>query len=150
MKPVLRFLRRYAVPNLPQYALGLVMLFITNYAIVRIPTLIGNALTLLEGGGAAAVEGGRAIALELMLWAVAVVVARTLSRVLFFNPGRTVEFRVGVDLFRKLLSLQSPFFLRRKVGELVSIATNDTSSVRLLIGFAGLQVCNVAVAIPLH
>lgn len=150
VKPILRFFRRYAVPNLPQYALGVVMLFVTNYAIVRIPTLIGNALTLLEGGGIAAVEAGRAIALELMLWAVTVVVARTLSRVLFFNPGRTVEFRVGVDLFRKLLSLQSPFYLRRKVGELVSIATNDTSSVRLLIGFAGLQVCNVAVAIPLH
>lgn len=150
MQPILRFLRRYAVPNLPQYALGLVMLFVTNYAIVRIPTLVGNALTLLEGGGAQAAQAGRDIAFELMLWAVTVVVARTLSRVLFFNPGRTVEFRLGVDLFRKLLSLQSPFYLRRKVGELVSIATNDTSSVRLLIGFAGLQVCNVAVAIPLH
>ncbi len=150
MQPILRFLRRYAVPNLPQYVLGLVMLFVTNYAIVRIPTLVGNALTLLEGGRPQAAEIGRSIALELMAWAVTVVVARTLSRVLFFNPGRTVEFRLGVDLFRKLLSLQSPFYLRRKVGELVSIATNDTSSVRLLIGFAGLQVCNVAVAIPLH
>src|SRR5690606_39113428 len=28
--------------------------------------------------------------------------------------------------------------------------TNDTMSIRLLIGFAGLQVCNVAVAVPLH
>ena len=69
---------------------------------------------------------------------------------LFFNPGREVEYLVGVDLFSHLLALQRPFFLKRKVGELVSMATNDTMSIRLLIGFAGLQVCNVAVAVPLH
>ncbi len=73
---------------------------------------------------------------------------RTLSRVLFFNPGREVEYRVSVDLFSHLLALQRPFFLKRKVGELVSMATNDTMSIRLLIGFAGLQVCNVVVRGP--
>ena len=40
--------------------------------------------------------------------------------------------------------------MKQKVGELVSIASNDTMAVRLLVGFAGLQVCNVAVAIPMH
>ncbi|MBA3546065.1 MAG: ABC transporter ATP-binding protein [Nannocystis sp.] len=149
MNLVLRFFRRYVRRNLPQYALGVVMLFATNYAVVRIPTLIGAALNAMSptGEGLAA---GRSIALELMLWAFAVVVVRTLSRVLFFNPGRDVEFRLGVDLFSHLLAMQRPFYLRRKVGELVSMATNDTMSVRLLVGFAGLQVVNVAVAIPMH
>ncbi|MCA9690399.1 MAG: ABC transporter ATP-binding protein, partial [Myxococcales bacterium] len=150
MKIVFRFLLRYARQNVPSYALGLVMLFITNYAVVRIPTLIGDALTALQTTGPAAVAAGQDLALELAIWAVIVVFARTLSRVLFFNPGRLVEFRVGVDLFRHLLSLQRPFYMRRKVGELVSVATNDTSAARLLVGFAGLQVCNVAVALPLH
>nr|WP_276604086.1 ABC transporter ATP-binding protein [Nannocystis pusilla] len=126
------------------------MLVATNYAVVRIPTLIGNALDAFGGGKADALAVGQGIALELMIWAVAVVVVRTLSRVLFFNPGREVEYRVSVDLFSHLLALQRPFFLKRKVGELVSMATNDTMSIRLLIGFAGLQVCNVAVAVPLH
>nr|WP_276600032.1 MULTISPECIES: ABC transporter ATP-binding protein [unclassified Nannocystis] len=126
------------------------MLVATNYAVVRIPTLIGNALDAFGGGKADALAVGQGIALELMIWAVAVVVVRTLSRVLFFNPGREVEYRVSVDLFTHLLALQRPFFLKRKVGELVSMATNDTMSIRLLIGFAGLQVCNVAVAVPLH
>lgn len=150
MSLAVRFFRRYVQRNLPQYALGFAMLVATNYAVVRIPTLIGAALDALGGTEAAALATGQAIALELMAWAVAVVFVRTLSRVLFFNPGREVEYRLGVDLFSHLLALQRPFFLRRKVGELVSMATNDTMSVRLLIGFAGLQVCNVAVAIPLH
>lgn len=145
-----RFFHRYVRRNLPQYALGFAMLVATNYAVVRIPTLIGNALDAFGGGKADALAVGQGIALELMIWAVAVVVVRTLSRVLFFNPGREVEYRVSVDLFSHLLALQRPFFLRRKVGELVSMATNDTMSIRLLIGFAGLQVCNVAVAVPLH
>lgn len=149
MNLVLRFFRRYVRRNLPQYALGVVMLFATNYAVVRIPTLIGAALDALGPTGAG-LAVGRSIALELMLWALAVVVVRTLSRVLFFNPGRDVEFRLGVDLFGHLLAMQRPFYLRRKVGELVSMATNDTMSVRLLVGFAGLQVFNVAVAIPMH
>lgn len=145
-----RFFRRYVRRNLPQYALGFAMLVATNYAVVRIPTLLGRALDALGSGGPGALAVGQNIALELMGWAVAVVFVRTLSRVLFFNPGREVEYRVSVDLFSHLLALQRPFFLRRKVGELVSLATNDTMSIRLLIGFAGLQVCNVAVAVPLH
>ncbi len=146
---VLRFFRRYVRRNLPQYALGLVMLVATNYAVVRVPTLIGNALDALGPAGAG-LAAGQSIALELMFWALAVVIVRTLSRVLFFNPGRDVEFRLGVDFFSHLLAMQRPFYLKRRVGELVSMATNDTMSVRLLVGFAGLQVFNVAVAIPMH
>lgn len=150
MSLAVRFFRRYVRHNLPQYALGFAMLVATNYAVVRIPTLIGAALDALGSAQADALAVGQGIALELMVWAAAVVVVRTLSRVLFFNPGREVEYRVSVDLFSHLLALQRPFFMRRKVGELVSMATNDTMSIRLLIGFAGLQVCNVAVAVPLH
>ncbi|MCA9713638.1 MAG: ABC transporter ATP-binding protein [Myxococcales bacterium] len=150
MQIIVQFLVRYARQNIPYYALGLVMLFITNYAVVRIPTLIGDALTILGEPGPSVVAQGQGLARELMLWAVIVVVARTLSRVLFFNPGREVEFRIGLDLFRHLLRQQRPFYMRRKIGEIVSIATNDTSAARLLVGFAGLQVANVAFALPLH
>jgi ABC-type multidrug transport system fused ATPase/permease subunit len=108
---VLRFFKRYVRRNIPQYALGLVMLVATNYAVVRVPTLIGNALDALGPtgpGGVAGLAAGQSIALELMFWALAVVIVRTLSRVLFFNPGRDVEFRLGVDLFSHLLAMQRP------------------------------------------
>jgi ATP-binding cassette subfamily B multidrug efflux pump len=147
---VLGFLYRYARSNIPQYLVGGLMLFATNYVVVRIPAIIGEALNVLEAGGAQALGSSRGLAIELVVLGLVVIVARTLSRVLFFNPGRDIEYRLGVDIFGHLLSLQRPFYMRHKVGELASIATNDTTAVRLLVGFAGLQVCNVAVAIPLH
>jgi ATP-binding cassette subfamily B multidrug efflux pump len=156
-RSVLRFLFRYALRYWPSYLLGFAALFATNFAVVRIPTLVGDIMNVLERSGSgtgpagvAAIGPVGALALELMLWASALVVVRTLSRVLFFNPGRDIQYRLGVDLFAHLLTLQRPFYARRKVGELVSIAANDTQSIRLLVGFAGLQVCNVAVAIPMH
>ena len=148
---ILKFLLRYARPFVPYYVVGAVMLVATNYAVVRIPALIGSALDVIgQGGGTVALSTSRSLAVELMAWALLLIVVRTLSRTLFFNPGRDIQFRLAVDLFGHLLTLPRPFYVRRKVGELVSIATNDTQSVRLLVGFAGLQVCNVAVAIPMH
>lgn len=161
-RTILRFMWRYGRRYWVSYTIGLAALFATNWAVVRIPTLIGDILNVLEATGVgestagpteamrAAVEPVSNLALELMLWATALVIVRTVSRVLFFNPGREIQYRVGVDLFAHLLTLQRPFYARRKIGELVSVAANDTQSVRLLVGFAGLQVCNVAVAIPMH
>lgn len=126
------------------------MLFATNYVVVRIPAIIGNALNVLEVGGVQALRDSRSLAVELVVLGLVVIVVRTLSRVLFFNPGRDIEYRLGVDIFGHLMNMQRPFYMRHKVGELASIATNDATAVRLLAGFAGLQVCNVAVAIPLH
>lgn len=150
MNSVFRFLYRYARQNIPQYALGGVMLFATNYVLVRIPAIIGEALNVLEIGGSQALHDSQNLAIELVVLGLTVMVVRTLSRVLFFNPGRDIEYRLGVDIFGHLLSLQRPFYMRHKVGELTSIASNDTQAIRLLVGFAGLQVCNVLVAIPLH
>lgn len=150
MTGVLRFLFRYMRPNVPQYALGGVMLFATNWVVVRMPVIIGDSLDVLASGGAEALAKSRSLAVELVVLGLVVVVVRTLSRVLFFNPGRDIEYRLGVDVFGHLMQLQRPFYMRHKVGELASLATNDTTAVRLLVGFAGLQVCNVAVAIPLH
>lgn len=147
---VLRFLYRYARRNIPQYVVGGLMLLATNWVVVRIPAIIGESLNVLGSGGAAALQQSRGLAVELIVLGVVVMVVRTLSRVLFFNPGRDIEYRLGVDIFGHLLHLQRPFYMRHKVGELASLATNDTTAVRLLVGFAGLQVCNVAVAIPLH
>lgn len=152
MRALFQLLSTYAVRFLPLYALGFVALAITNWATVHIPTLIGEVVNTLDGdlGLVDRGEQARALTIQVAVWSVLLVVVRTLSRTLFFNPGRDIEYRLGNDLFRVMLGLQRSFFANRKVGELVSIATNDMQSVRLLVGFAGLQVFNVAVAVPLH
>ena len=150
LRTIAGFLGHYAKPWWFAYLVGFAMLFATNWAVVRIPTLLGEVLDTLARGETGAKAQVLALSLAMIAWACALVLVRTLSRVLFFNPGREVEYRIGLDLFRHLLTLQRPFYARRKIGELASIAANDTQSLRLLVGFAGLQVCNVAVAIPMH
>jgi ATP-binding cassette subfamily B protein len=147
---VFAFLARYARPYLRFYLLGGAMLVATAYATVRIPTLIGEALNAIAEAGPASLLDAENLALELMFWGLALVGVRTLSRILFFNPGRDAQFHLMVDLFGHLMTLPRPFYVRHKVGELVSVASNDMQSVRLLVGFAALQVCNVAVQIPMH
>lgn len=145
-----RFLARYARPNLPQYVLGAIMLVATNWVVVRIPAVVGQTLNVLEAGGPQALVQARGLGLELVVLGLIVIVVRTLSRILFFNPGRDIEHKLCLDLFDHLLSLQRNFYLNTKIGELASVASNDATSVRLLIGFSALQLCNVIVAVPMH
>lgn len=162
---VVRFLFRYAKKYWVSYLFGVLALIATNLATVRIAALMGEIINEVErvteasGSAAAARELSLTqaiadpvleLAIQLMILAGALVVVRTLSRVLFFNPGRDIQYLIGVDLFAHLLTLQRPFYSQRKVGELVSVAANDLQSIRLLVGFAGLQVLNVAVALPIH
>lgn len=141
------FLRRYAVRYLPQYALGLVALVATNWVSVLIPSYIKLTIDAISAEAPSGSWTGY-VALLLGL-ALAVIVVRTLSRVLFFNPGRTVEYRLKNDYFAHILDMGPAFFQRWRTGELVSRGTNDMQSVRAVIGFATLQIFNVALSLTL-
>ena len=94
-------------------------------------------------------DSARGWAIAVVAAGVGIIVVRTLSRTLFFNPGRAVEFRVKNALFRHLLNLPRTFFDRLSAGEIISRGTNDTNSVRSLAGFATLQLFNVILMLTL-
>ena len=106
--------KRYLRKNLPSYLAGTVCLLATNYLSVTIPEQIGAAVDVLT-----TTEGLDAInpyVLNIAWMGLTVVVVRTLSRVLFFNPGRDVEYRINE------ISLQTFFichqhFIRRRIVE---------------------------------
>lgn len=144
---VVAFLRRYALRYVPLYALGIAALIATNFITVLIPEYIKHTIDAISADEPSETWGGY-VGLLLGL-AVAVIAVRTLSRVLFFNPGRTVEYRLKNDYFAHLLDMAPAFFQRWRTGELISRATNDMQSVRAVIGFATLQVFNVALSLSL-
>lgn len=127
--------------------LGFLALFATNWLTVLVPQLIGQAVDALE---VAHLPG---VAIERARWifpiAIGIVVARTLSRVCFFNPGRAIEFSLKNHTFRHLLTLPPSWYATQSVGDLISRSTNDLSYVRAFVGFAGLQICNVLLSVPL-
>ncbi|GMV43730.1 MAG: ABC transporter ATP-binding protein [Myxococcales bacterium] len=144
---VAAFLRRYALRYVPLYALGVAALVATNYIGVLIPEYIKHTIDAISADEPSGNWLGY-VGLLLGL-AVAIIGVRTLSRVLFFNPGRTVEYRLKNDYFAHLLDMAPAFFQRWRTGELISRATNDMQSVRAVIGFASLQVFNVALSLVL-
>lgn len=133
------FARRY----LGVYVLGIGFLLATNWLTVAIPGLVRDTFNALEARAADKIDR---LALLIVLCSVLVIVVRTLSRVLFFNPGRTIEFRVRNQMLERLLSMGGAWFRRVAHGDLVSRATNDATFVRALVGFSVLQLLNLVIA----
>ena len=142
--PVYRLLRDYAWRYRWSYLAGAVFLWFTNYLTVSIPGQIGHAIDALR----ASQPLGRYVA-AIAAMGVTVIVVRSLSRVLIFNPGRHLEYHLRRDLFARLLRLQPSFYATQKRGDIVSRASNDITWVRTLVGFGGLQIVNVTLAIAL-
>ncbi|MEE2787241.1 MAG: ABC transporter ATP-binding protein [Myxococcota bacterium] len=132
------FARRYQ----RWYVLGIVCLIATNALTVTIPTFIQRAIDALDAGEG--LTGAGQWALMIIVAGFGVMAVRTLSRTLFFNPGRTIEFRVKSKLFDHLLRQPRRFFSTFTPGDIISRGTNDTSAMRALVGFATLQLFNVA------
>lgn len=81
--------------------------------------------------------------------ALAMIVIRTLSRVLFFTPGRAIECEVKNDMFLKLTELQKDYHEKNPSGSVISKLNNDVNGIRLLTGFGMLQTFNILSALSL-
>ncbi len=143
-RPIIRLLRTYSSRYLGWYATGGLFLWVTNYLAVSIPGQIGHAIDALRAG----TPLGRYV-VTIGLMGAAVIVVRTLSRILIFNPGRNQEYLIRRDVFAKLMRLQPTFYAGQTRGDIVSRASNDVTWVRTLVGFGGLQVLNVTMAVTL-
>lgn len=146
MGRLFRFLRRYAARYWFWYLAGLGFLFVTNWLAVSIPLRMAVGIDAMREGQDDIVRHQAWIIGWMGLGVIAV---RTLSRVLFFTPGRLAEYHLKNDLFARLTQLQPDFYSRFGAGDLVSRATSDITYLRALIGFGSLQICNVAMAVGL-
>jgi len=48
--------------------------------------------------------------------------------------SRDIEFDIRNDLLKRLLMMEPEFYVRNRTGELMSRATNDLNSVRMVLG----------------
>ena len=95
-----RFTAQYAWPHRWASHAGAACLLATNWLTVTIPIVLGEGIDALTAGGTV----GEAVT-QIALMGLVVIVVRTLSRVLFFNPGRDMEYRPSRrDMFSHLLS----------------------------------------------
>ena len=144
--PAVRVLRDYASRYRWHYAAGFLFLWLTNQLTVEIPIQIGAAIDALSAGQPA---DARLPIVLIAAMGLAVIVVRTLSRVLIFNPARDVEYHLRADIFDKLLRLRPDFYANRTTGDLVNRASNDLTFARIFVGFGVMQVVNVSLALTL-
>jgi len=139
----LRLFLFYIARHKYSYFLGVAFLFITNWLAVNIPLYIGNSIDLLG------VDTNFEYQLLIVniYWvigfAVLMMITRTASRMLFFNPGRLVERDFKNDAFKKLTQLQQGFYSRHPVGSLISIVNNDINGIRAMAGVGMMNVFNI-------
>jgi ATP-binding cassette subfamily B protein len=145
-----RFFFRYILHHKQAYGWGIVFILLTNWLAVSIPVYLGESIDLLSS-----VELGdqqdallRSIA-AVVLFALLMVFTRTVSRILFFNPGRAIERELKDDAFAKLTAMQPDFYREHDTGTLISIVDNDINGVRALAGIVMLQVFNILFALSL-
>lgn len=144
-----QFFLKYAWRHKNAYAMGTVALFFSNWLVVNIPEHIGNSIDLLGDG----IEANYPQLLQhiytVVCFALLMIVSRTLSRMLFFNPGRDLEREFKNDTFGKLTALQKDFYSEHQTGTLISIMNNDISGVRAMAGIGMMQLVNITFALSL-
>lgn len=81
--------------------------------------------------------------------AVGMILVRTLSRILFFTPGRAIECEIKDDMFVKLMELQKDYHEQNPTGSVISKLNNDVAGIRMLCGFGMMALVNIATALSL-
>ena len=75
------------------------------------------------------------------------------TRWILIGISRDIEFDIRNDLLDRLLVLEPEFYVRNRTGELMSRATNDLNSVRMVLGpgimYSGTTIVTMVLAITL-
>ena len=148
----LKFISIYIKRHKVAYFFGIIAIVLTNLIAVTIPEYLMICIDLLmEGADNLSLNQDKIYTnlLIMLLLALCAVLVRSLSRVLFFNPGRAIEFEIKNDLFKKLTELQKDYYDQNSTGSIISRIQNDITGVRLLCGFGLMQMFNIATALSL-
>ena len=131
------------------YSLGIIAILATNWIAVSIPEYVRLSIDLLNND----LEARQDLLWEYMLimlgLAVVMIFVRTLSRILFFNPGRAIECQIKNDMFYKLMALQKDYYEANPSGNIISRINNDITGVRMICGFGLMQSFNITSALSM-
>lgn len=145
----LRFLFSLLLEHKWSYLGGAVLIWATLWMTLRIPRFLEEAVDILRQEPNPAAAGFLTPIYWIAAFALAIIVTRTGSRLLFFTPGRRVEFDLKNRLLAHLTTLQRDYFRDNPSGAIISRINNDINGVRLLMGFGLLQLANSVMLLSL-
>lgn len=144
-----RFLLKYMHQFRWWYTGGIIFLWFTIWILVTIPGFIQKSIDLIDQGKAGNKEEFLRIVLIILGLSIVLILFRSLSRVLFFIPGRLIEKRLKGEMFKKLSSFGKDYYDQNATGNIISRINNDVSGVRMITGFGILQAGNILFSLSL-
>ncbi len=120
---------------------GVILLIVTNWLYVRMPIYFKNSIDIIQAGNLN--NQLYPILIEASIVAVLIILVRTMSRVLFFNPSRAIEANIKNEVYEKLSHVPASFYSDNLTGSIISKLNNDIMYIRAMFGFGLLQVINV-------
>ncbi len=139
--PLGRFGRAYAWTQWKFYLGGTLALIVTNIIVLEIPQLAKQVINAVASGSS--LDGFTLLALAIIGLGITQIVIRTMSRILIFWPGRTLEAAVKHDVFSHILRVPAAKMIAFTIGDLTSRLNNDVTQLRIFYAFGVLQVLNV-------
>ncbi len=143
-----KHINRYYLRHLPSLLLGIVALLVIDYLQLKIPELerlVVNGISSLLGG-TEMTDGGQVvtfdmnflldkICLPMVVIIFTMAVGRFIWRVCFFGAGIKVETDLRGRMFNRCKDLSREYYQVNKVGNLMSLFTNDLETVQDCFGW---------------
>ena len=149
-----KHINKYYLKYSPMLIFGILSLVMVDYVQILVPTLyrmVVNGITY----GEVELDGAMVkfdlnflldeICLPMIIIILAMVVGRFLWRICFFGAGIRVETSLRGRMFDKCKDLSQDFYQKNKVGNLMSLFTNDLETVQDCFGSGILMFVDAAV-----
>lgn len=145
----LKFLLKYTHQYRWWYTGGLLFLALTVWVSVTIPEFIQKSIDLIALGKLGNESDFQKNVLIIVGLALALIIVRTLSRILIFIPARLIERKLKGEMFQKLSSFGKDYYDENSTGTIISRINNDINGVRMITGFGILQIGNILLSLSL-
>ncbi len=139
-----KYLNKYYIKHLFALLLGLSALFCVDYAQLKVPEFYRMVINGLNDGSTMLSNGTEtAFTMDVLLYHICrpmifviltLVVGRFLWRICFFGSATKVEAEMRAEMFDHIKDLSLTYFQENKVGNLMSLFTNDLTTVQECFG----------------
>ncbi len=126
---VIKHIKKYWL----SYSLGVIILFIVDFAGLYIPQFIGDITDGLETGTFGRAELINGI-IKILLIGLVLAVGRFGWRYFIFGSARKIEYDLRNDMFAHLETLSMGYYNKNKTGDLMAHFTNDLNAIRMAAG----------------
>lgn len=112
---------------------GLIALIISDGCQLAIPMAVKSGVDLLAAGGPGVTASVRERAVWIVALTAVIVASRYMWRHYLLSAARSAELDLRERLLDKVMSLPAAWFSQTRTGEIMALATNDVSSVRMAL-----------------